>query len=135
MNIADVKVGHVGLEERVRGMKGETESKSMLERDPLEVDLNSALQCCVSLLLDKVIRHQRVLFLYLFCPWSGLKVINHKTTHTFVVKLLIQHRMALILSVKQVKILDSFRSWTHAGFVHGVHLGEAQVANWSKGIC
>lgn len=33
MNIADVKVGHVGLEERVRGMKGETQSKRMQERE------------------------------------------------------------------------------------------------------
>lgn len=33
MNIADVKVGHVGLEERVRGMKGETESERVRERD------------------------------------------------------------------------------------------------------
>lgn len=70
MNIADVKVGHVGLEERERGMKGETESKRECEREggPLEVDLNSAPQCCVSLLLDKVIRHQKVLFLHLFLP-------------------------------------------------------------------
>lgn len=93
MNIADVKVGHVGLEERERGMKGETESKSVCERErgPLEVDLNPALQCRVSLLLDKVIRHQKVLFLYLFCPQSGFKVIDPEATQTFVVKSLIQH--------------------------------------------
>lgn len=88
MNIADVKVGHVGLEERARGMKGETKSKSVREREggPLEVDLKPAPQCCGSLLLDKVIKHQKVLFLYLFCPQSGCKVINPKGTQTFVAK-------------------------------------------------
>lgn len=33
---------------------------------PPEGDVNSALQCRVSLLLNKVNKHQRVLFLYLF---------------------------------------------------------------------
>lgn len=31
--------------------------------------------------------------------------------------------------------MDSFRSLTHAVFALGVHFGEAQVANWSEGIC
>lgn len=31
--------------------------------------------------------------------------------------------------------MDSFRSLTHAVFALRVHLGEAQVANWSEGIC
>lgn len=87
MNIADVKVGHVGLEERERGMKGDTESKSVRkrkrerERGPLEADLSPALQCCVSLLLDKVIRHQKVLFLcFFFALRAGFEVINPKVT-------------------------------------------------------
>lgn len=120
-------------------MKGETESKSVCQRErergPLEVDLNPALQCRVSLLLDKVIRHQKVLFLYLFCPQSGFKAIDPEATQTFVVKSLIQHWTALILFVKQVIHADSFRSLTHAVFALGVHLGEAQVADWSEGIC
>lgn len=96
MNIADVKVGHVGLEERERGMKRDREQECARERDRVRealwrFDLNPALQCCVSLLLDKVIRHQEVLFLYLFCPQSGFKVINHEVTPTFVVKSLTQH--------------------------------------------
>lgn len=57
------------------------------ERGPLEVDLNPALQCCVSLLLDKVIKHQRVLFLYLFCPESSFKVITLKQLKLLIVKL------------------------------------------------
>lgn len=36
---------------------------------------------------------------------------------------------------KQVTLMDSFRSVTHAVFALRVHFGEVQVANWSEGIC
>lgn len=81
--------GARGESARDEGRDPEQESAGEREKDPLEADLNCALQYCVSLLLDKVIRHQRVLFLYLFSPQSGFKVINPKAAQTFVAKLLI----------------------------------------------
>lgn len=59
---------------------------------PPEGDVNSALQCRVSLLLNKVNKHQRVLFLYLFTSkeWGFFffLVVSPKAVQTFVAKMI-----------------------------------------------
>lgn len=118
MNIAAVKVGHVGLRgegPRDRPRAGERERE---DGDPAEVDLNSSLRCLVSLLLDKVIRHQ-VFFIFIcyscvcFCPSEDFQSNRHQT-----------------LAPES----DRQRSWTHPVFALGVHPGEAQVADGGKGV-
>lgn len=67
-------------------MKRQTESKSVPEQEreregwwPSGVNLNPASQCCVSLLLEKVSRHQKVLFLYLFYYQRAFKLTDPAT--------------------------------------------------------
>lgn len=73
--------------------------------DPPEVDLNSSLRCLVSLLLDKVIRHQKVFsicfvaLVFVYAPRRTFKVIGTKLGRPRAIDGLPERRPSYVVSL------------------------------------
>ena len=120
---------------RDEGRHREQECAKGGERGPLEVDLNPALQCCFSSVRQSYQTPKGFCSCVCFALTAVFEVTNPASDSNFCCEIIDSALKALILFAKQLILMDSFRSFTHAIFVLAVYLCEAQVADRSEGIC